>query len=83
MVITFDALPGYKLPGRLSHISAIGQSSVDSRAVMYKAIITPAHQDPRLRWNMSASVSIETARTAVFGPPDMGQTLSTPSENGE
>jgi HlyD family secretion protein len=83
VMITFDALPGYKLPGRLSHISAIGESSLDSRAVTYKAIITPAWQDPRLRWNMSASVSIETAKAAVPGSTDKGQTLSTPSENGE
>jgi HlyD family secretion protein len=83
VMITFDALPGYELPGRISHISAFGENSLDSRAVTYKAIITPARQDSRLRWNMSATVSIKTARTTALGSTDKGQTLSTPSENGE
>jgi HlyD family secretion protein len=83
VMITFDALPGYELPGRLSHISAIGENSLDSRAVTYKAIITPVRQDSRLRWNMSASVSIGTTKTAALDSTDTGQTSNTPSENGE
>jgi HlyD family secretion protein len=56
--ITFDALPNLELPGRVSHISTFGENT--DGEITYNVIITPEDWDERLRWNMTASVAIET-----------------------
>jgi HlyD family secretion protein len=57
-MISFTALPGVELPGRVIRTSAIGQQSDVSRAVTYTAVVVPDVHDNRLRWNMSAVVRI-------------------------
>lgn len=56
--ITIDALPDLELAGTVSRIKAIGETS--QRDIIYTAVITPAQGDKRLRWNMTASVTIAT-----------------------
>lgn len=55
--ITLDALPEVELQGTVTHIRAYGESRQGD--IVYRAIIVPEEQDPRLRWNMTAFVSIE------------------------
>lgn len=58
-IITFDALPDVEIPGTVTRINALG---VNSRGdITYTAEITPDELDPRLRWNMTASVTIVPA----------------------
>lgn len=55
--LTFDAIPDLELPGKVTAIKLLGvdrQGDID-----YDVTITPDHLDERLRWNMTAKVSIE------------------------
>ncbi len=54
--ITFDGIPGLVLTGRVIRIQGFGESRQGD--IVYKVTITPDRQDPRLRWNMTASVTI-------------------------
>lgn len=56
-VITFDAIPGLELNGKVSRINAFGVNRLGD--ITYKVTIDLEQQDPRLRWNMTASVSIQ------------------------
>jgi len=57
VTLTFDAIPGLELAGRVSRIKAYGESKQGD--IVYTVIITLDRQDARLRWNMTAKVSIE------------------------
>lgn len=57
VMISFYAIPGLELPGKISHIQTIGQS-VPGIDTTYSLVITPDTQDSRLRWNMTAAVRI-------------------------
>jgi HlyD family secretion protein len=54
--ISFDALPGVTLPGKVSRIKGFGENRQGD--ITYTVTVTPDKLDPRLRWNMTASVSI-------------------------
>ena len=54
--ITFDAIPGLELSGRVSQIKPYGDTRQGD--IVYTVTITPDQQDERLRWNMTAKVSI-------------------------
>jgi HlyD family secretion protein len=54
--MTFDAIPGLKLPGTVSRIRALGENRQGD--ITYVVTVTPARHDARLRWNMTASVTI-------------------------
>lgn len=55
--ITFYAIPGLELTGRVVLIRALGNN--DARlGTSYSALIIPDTLDERLRWNMTASVTI-------------------------
>ncbi len=56
-VITFDAIPDLELSGKVVRIKALGENKRGD--ITYTVIIQPERQDERLRWNMTASVSIE------------------------
>ena len=58
VTITFNALPGLDLPGKVTQIKAIGQTSPNDVSAVYTVTITPDRQDERLRWNMTALVTI-------------------------
>jgi HlyD family secretion protein len=56
--ITFDALTGIVLPGSVVRIKALGE---DKRGdITYTVTVVADEQDPRLRWNMTATVAIRT-----------------------
>jgi HlyD family secretion protein len=57
-VITFDALPGLELPGKVVRIGAMGENKMGD--VTYTVIVAPDEHDDRLRWGMTAMVTIET-----------------------
>jgi HlyD family secretion protein len=58
VTMTFDALPGLDLPGTVARVESFGENKQGD--ITYTVAITPDQQDKRLRWNMTASVSIET-----------------------
>jgi HlyD family secretion protein len=55
--ITFDAIPDLELSGKVTRVKIIGENKRGD--MTYTVIVTPDQQDARLRWNMTASVSIE------------------------
>ena len=54
--LTFDAIEGLELPGTIVRIKSIGEEKRGD--VTYTVIVEPDEQDPRLRWNMTALVTI-------------------------
>ncbi len=56
--ITFDAIPGFELTGRVAEIKPFGENRFGD--IVYTVVISLDRQDPRLRWNMTASVAIES-----------------------
>lgn len=58
VVITFDALPGLELPGSVERIRPAGDSDQVSDYTTYIATIRPHAWDPRILWNMTATVVI-------------------------
>lgn len=59
VTIRFDAIPDLVLPGRVSRIEAIGENKQGD--ITYTVVIRPEQQDERLRWNMTATVTIDPA----------------------
>lgn len=55
--ITFDAIPALTLEGKVARIRQLGENRQGD--IVYKAFVTPDKQDARLRWNMTASVTID------------------------
>lgn len=55
--LTFDAIPGLELPGKVVQVKPYGESKQGD--IVYTVVVAPAQQDARLRWNMTAKVSIE------------------------
>jgi multidrug efflux pump subunit AcrA (membrane-fusion protein) len=56
--VTVDGIPGLSLVGSVSKIKAFGENRQGD--IVYTVVVTLNQQDPRLRWNMTASVSIQT-----------------------
>lgn len=52
--VTFDAITGLKLPGKVIRISPLGKDKQGD--ITYTVYIDLTKQDPRLRWNMTSSV---------------------------
>jgi HlyD family secretion protein len=59
VAITFDAIPGLELPGKVKQIDAFGTNNHGD--ITYTVVIVPDRLDERLRWNMTATVTIDTA----------------------
>ena len=57
VIITFDALPGFELPGAVTQIEGFGENRQGD--IVYSVTVQPETQDARLKWNMTASVSID------------------------
>ncbi|HEU5102397.1 MAG TPA: HlyD family efflux transporter periplasmic adaptor subunit, partial [Roseiflexaceae bacterium] len=57
VIMTFDAIPELQLAGTVSRINGLGENKQGD--INYVVTVKPDQQDPRLRWNMTASVSIE------------------------
>ena len=58
VTVLVDALPGVELAGTVERIAALGVNKQGD--ITYKAIITLKDAEPRLRWNMTASVVLPT-----------------------
>ena len=58
--ISFDALPGVELPGKIVRIDDLGQNKQGD--IVYTVVVQPDQQDARMRWRMTASVAFEPPR---------------------
>ncbi|MEW5847697.1 MAG: HlyD family efflux transporter periplasmic adaptor subunit [Myxococcota bacterium] len=68
VTVTLDAIPGLELSGRVTHVRALGERKKGD--MTYTATIELDRQDERLRWNMTASVRINSKQpTATVGSP--------------
>jgi len=56
VVVTFDAIDGLHLAGTVTRIKAIGQETLGD--ITYTVVVRLVEQDARLRWNMTAVVTI-------------------------
>lgn len=56
--VTFDAIPDLEIEGTVVRIKPLGENKQGD--ITYTATIIPDTYDDRLRWNMTASVRIET-----------------------
>ncbi len=54
--LTFDAIPGLELPGQVLRIKPLGEEKLGD--VTYTVIISPGEQDSRLKWGMTAVVTL-------------------------
>ncbi|GAB4114817.1 MAG: efflux RND transporter periplasmic adaptor subunit [Roseiflexaceae bacterium] len=57
VLVTFYALPDLELEGTITQIQTIGQITRNLDAT-YTIVVTPKTNDPRLRWNMTASIRV-------------------------
>ena len=55
--VTFDAVPGLELAGKVLRIQSLGTNKQGD--ITYKVTVTLDQQDDRLRWNMTALVAFE------------------------
>ena len=55
--LAFDAIPDLSLNGKISRISSLGTNRQGD--IVYTVSVQPEKMDERLRWNMTAKVSIE------------------------
>ncbi len=55
--LEFDAIPNLELPGKVTQIKSYGENRRGD--IVYMVVVKPDQQDARLRWNMTAKVSIE------------------------
>ncbi len=55
VTLTFDALPGVQLGGKVTAIRGLGETRQGD--TVYTVTITPAGNDPGLRWNMTVLVT--------------------------
>ena len=55
--VAVDALPGVDFAGRVTRIRAYGENRQGD--IVYTVTVQPDRQDDRLRWNMTAAVSIK------------------------
>jgi HlyD family secretion protein len=56
VVVTFDAIEGLELAGTVTRIKAIGEETLGD--ITYTVVVRLEEQDPRLRWNMTAVVTV-------------------------
>ncbi len=54
--LTFDAIPGLQLTGKVMQIKPFGDTRQGD--IVYTVVVKPDQQDPRLRWNMTSKVTI-------------------------
>lgn len=54
--LTFDAIPGLELSGKVKLVKPFGGTKQGD--IVYTVVVTPDQQDSRLRWNMTAKVAI-------------------------
>ncbi len=57
VTVTFDAIPDLELTGKVANIKGFGENRQGD--IVYTVVVKLDQQDARLRWNMTAKVSIE------------------------
>jgi HlyD family secretion protein len=57
VTLTFEAIPDLSLPGTVTSIKPLGTDSFGD--ITYTVVVTPDEWDDRLRWQMSAIVTVE------------------------
>lgn len=57
VTLTFEAIPDLSLPGVVASIKPLGTDSFGD--ITYTVVVTPESWDERLRWQMSATVTVE------------------------
>jgi HlyD family secretion protein len=57
VTVTFEAIPDLSLPGTVLSIKPLGTDSFGD--ITYTVVVTPDSWDERLRWQMSATVTVE------------------------
>lgn len=55
--LAFDAIPGLSIPARVTHVAQVGENRQGD--ITYAVVLKPLRTDARLRWNMTAQVSIK------------------------
>jgi HlyD family secretion protein len=58
--VTFDAIPDLDLTGQVVKVKSLGETKQGD--IIYTVTVKPDKQDERLRWNMTASVTIEAKK---------------------
>ncbi|MCL5027004.1 MAG: HlyD family efflux transporter periplasmic adaptor subunit, partial [Chloroflexi bacterium] len=61
VTIGFDAIPDLQVSGMITRIKSLGEKKQGD--IVYTVIARPNQYDDRLRWNMTASISIESGAT--------------------
>jgi HlyD family secretion protein len=56
VLLTFDAIPGLELPGRVERVKPMGQEKLGD--VTYTVVVVPEVSDSRLKWGMTAVVTL-------------------------
>jgi HlyD family secretion protein len=79
--ITFDALPDVDLEGTVSAIQEIGKNRQGD--IVYKVTVTPNEWHPRLRWGMTATVSIEPSEAEDSSASDEADDVSESDSTGD
>jgi multidrug resistance efflux pump len=57
VTLSFDALPDLSLPGVVTRVESLGKTFQGD--VIYTVAVEPQGWDERLRWNMTATVTVE------------------------
>lgn len=71
VTIGFDAIPGLQVPGKVTRVKAFGEKKQGD--IVYTVVAKPDQQDERLRWNMTASITIEADSTETAARADLAQ----------
>jgi HlyD family secretion protein len=58
VIVTFDALPELEIAGVVKSIQELGKNRQGD--IVYEVTVTPTEWDERLKWGMTATVSIES-----------------------
>jgi HlyD family secretion protein len=58
--LTFDAIPDLELPGKVTSINSLGENHQGD--IVYTVTVAPDTMENRLRWNMTAKVSIQPSK---------------------
>ncbi len=59
VTITFDGIPGLKLPGKVDQIKSYGEKK--NGDMTYTLTVLPESTDARLHWNMTATLNIKAS----------------------
>jgi HlyD family secretion protein len=82
VVITFDALPDLELAGVVKTIQELGKNRQGD--IVYEVAVTPTEWDERLKWGMTATVSIEADTAESDVPSDEAASdTETPADDAE